>query len=123
MSLNVAAVALGGALGAVCRYGISLWALRTFPDSFPWGTLIVNGAGCFLIGLLFPHVADHPTLRLFLLTGILGGFTTFSTFGLEVVSLLASHHHRAALVYVGVSLVGGVLLTAAGWWVTTFWTR
>lgn len=123
MSLNVAAVALGGALGAVLRYGISLWALRTFPESFPWGTLLINGAGCFLIGLLFPHVTDAPTLRLFLLTGVLGGFTTFSTFGLEVVSLIMSHHLKAALAYVSLSLVGGIGLTAAGWGVSALWTR
>lgn len=123
MSLNLLAVALGGALGAVGRYGISLWALRTFPESFPWGTLLVNGAGCFLIGLLFPLVSEAPTLRLFLLTGILGGFTTFSTFGLEVVSLLGAQQVKAAMGYVGVSVVGGMSLTALGWYLVHAWAR
>jgi fluoride exporter len=88
--VNIILVAAGGAIGAVTRYGISGLA-HTWFIRFPAGTLIVNTAGCFAIGLLMYFVLDRPTLspnmRLFLMIGILGGMTTFSTFGYETLTL------------------------------------
>ncbi|QDT64821.1 Putative fluoride ion transporter CrcB [Calycomorphotria hydatis] len=84
----VIAVAVGGALGAVTRYGVSLWVTKRFPEYAPLGTLIVNVAGCLLIGVLGTLVARDnlsPSLKLFLVTGCLGSLTTFSTFGYETL--------------------------------------
>lgn len=84
-------IALGGALGALLRYAVSGLALRVLGPGFPWGTLAVNLLGCFLIGLfwaLSDRVAFHPRVSPFLFTGLLGAFTTFSTYGLESINLL-----------------------------------
>lgn len=88
---NVLLITLGGALGALLRYTVSGLALRLFGTGFPWGTLCANLLGCFLIGLLWAlsdRVAFHPRVHPFLFTGLLGAFTTFSTYGLESVNLL-----------------------------------
>ena len=85
-------VALGGALGAVARHLTGLGAVRIMGAAFPYGTLVVNVAGCFLIGFLLMLSEQRqlfsPTTRLFLTVGILGAFTTFSTFGYETLELL-----------------------------------
>lgn len=84
-------IAVGGAGGALLRYAISGLAYRLLGETFPWGTLAVNVAGCFLIGLLWgltERAPLPPHANLFLFTGILGAFTTFSTYGLETFSLL-----------------------------------
>lgn len=115
-------IALGGAAGTLARYGTSL-ALRGWSDraGFPYCTLVVNLAGCFLIGLLgglfaqrWPH-AD--TVRLALLVGFLGGFTTFSSYALETKDLLDAKRVTAAVAYVAVSNGVGVALVFVGWWV------
>lgn len=91
--LKVFLVGLGGFFGSVCRYLVSGWAQSLAPfSSFPWGTLTVNLAGCLLLGLA-AGLAEakgvlSPHTRLLLMMGFLGGFTTFSTFGLESYSLL-----------------------------------
>ncbi len=103
-------VALGGALGSVARYAVSLGAARWLGAAFPWGTLIVNVAGSFAIGLLAALVtADgRPTLgsdaRAFVLIGILGGFTTFSSFSLETLNLARTGALGAAAANAGLSL-------------------
>lgn len=97
-------VALGGALGSVVRYGVGLGAARLFGLGFPWGTLIVNLLGGLAMGLLaarFP--AAEAQQRLLLGVGVLGGFTTFSTFSLETVRLLQSDA-RLALLYIAASV-------------------
>ena len=90
--LNVLAVAAGGALGAAARYGLSGLAGRWSERGLPLGTLFVNLLGCLLIGLLVPWMlgdrAVRPELRSFVLIGLLGGLTTFSTFGYEVFAML-----------------------------------
>jgi len=104
-------VALGGALGSVARYAVSLGAVRWLGAAFPWGTLVVNVAGSFVIGLLAALVtADgRPALgndaRAFVMIGILGGFTTFSSFSLETLNLWRSGALGAAAANAGLSLV------------------
>ena len=116
--MNYWYVALGGALGSVARYAVSLGAGRWLAAAFPWGTLIVNVAGSFAIGLLAALVtADgRPTLgtdaRAFVMIGILGGFTTFSSFSLETLNLARAGAVGAAAANAGLSLV---LCLAAVW--------
>ncbi|MFM2111996.1 MAG: fluoride efflux transporter CrcB [Pseudomonadota bacterium] len=106
-------VALGGALGSVLRYMASMWVNQLSSGSrFPWGTLSVNLAGCALAGLVALWAekaewfsADH---RLLLMTGVLGGFTTFSAFGLETMQLLRQGEVTVALAYVVISVTAGV---------------
>lgn len=85
-------VGVGGMIGSICRYGLSGLLYRTLGDRFPYGTLAVNIVGCFAIGLLMTLFEERwlvpPNLRLFLTIGILGGFTTFSTFSYETVEML-----------------------------------
>jgi fluoride exporter len=104
------AVGLGSALGAMARWGISV-ALQA-PDTFPWGTLSVNVLGSLLIGFYAARVAPGrvwhhhgPGLRLFVMTGFCGGFTTFSMFGLETLLLVETGHLGLAATYVIGSLV------------------
>lgn len=81
----------GGAIGTLLRYGISDLTHRLVGVAFPWGTFVVNVVGCFVIGLLWSvseYTTFSPSLRLFLFTGTLGAFTTFSTYGLETFNLL-----------------------------------
>ncbi len=92
MGIQVLAVAVGGAFGCALRYLTTLGAARLVGVGFPVGTLLVNVAGCLLAGLFFglaeERVALSPVVRLLVMTGFLGGFTTFSAFSLETVNLL-----------------------------------
>ncbi len=115
--------ALGGAIGAAARFGVvSAWRAWS-PDrpgeaAFPWGTLAVNLLGCAAIGLLaacLPAYAERPAWRVFWLVGVLGGFTTFSSFAHEVHELLAFGRAGAAVAYVAGSLLGGLALAWVGW--------
>lgn len=83
-------IGAGGAIGALLRYAVSGVAYRFLGPSFPWGTLAVNVLGCFFIGLIWALAEESSvpsSARVFVLTGILGAFTTFSTFGLESINL------------------------------------
>lgn len=110
--INIILVALGGAFGSVARYLVGVWTLRRFGPNFPWGTLTVNIVGCFAIGLISEVIARRlnasPEMRLLLVTGFLGGFTTFSAFSLDVISLFERGATVAGASYViasvGVSL-------------------
>ena len=106
-------VALGGAIGAGARHAVNLGALRLFGSAFPVGTLLVNVVGGLLMGLLAGwlafRAADSGDLRLFLATGVLGGFTTFSAFSLDAVLLWERGAVVAAVLYVG----GSVALSIA----------
>ena len=101
-------VAIGGAIGSVCRYLVGLWALRQFGPNFPWGTLTVNVTGSFAIGLLAELIIRRfdasPEMRLLLITGVLGGFTTFSAFSLDVLSLLERGDTITGVTYVVASV-------------------
>lgn len=115
----VVLVFVGGGLGAVARHLFNLAAARLFGIAFPWGTLGVNITGGLLMGLLTAWLAtryagtvDH--LRLFLATGVLGGFTTFSAFSLDAVVLWERGAHAAAVIYVAASVVLAIAALGAG---------
>jgi CrcB protein len=112
------AVAVGGAIGSVARHAVNhLVHVRWLTTRFPAGTVVVNVAGCFVIGLLTGLIASNRIAfrfhwREFVFVGVLGGFTTFSTFGLDTFMLVQTHSPQAALINVTASLVGGL---AAVW--------
>jgi len=110
-------IGFGSFIGGILRYLLSSQIFTRFLSAFPYGTLAVNLIGCFLIGLFFGFVEKtevNPDLRIFLMTGILGGFTTFSAFSNETVGLLRQGSFGYAGIYVLSSLVLGILLTFAG---------
>lgn len=107
-------VALGGALGASARYGVTLGAARLFGPGFPWATLAVNVAGSFLMGLLAAALGREGAWAPLLLTGLLGGFTTFSAFSLDAVALWQKGQGGAAAVYVGASVLLSLAALMAG---------
>lgn len=101
-------VAVGGALGSVARYLVMAMVGHTVGTGFPWGTLAVNIAGSAVMGVLAELGAlawqPSPEVRAFLTVGILGGFTTFSTFSLDVALLVEKHHWPPALLYIALSV-------------------
>lgn len=112
-------IAFGGALGSVLRYGAGE-ALRRLPGApaFPWGTIVINIAGSFLLGwfLEWATTADaSPQLRAFVAVGLCGGFTTFSTFAVEHLALLQAGHPTRAALQAIVSLAGSVIAVGAGY--------
>ena len=111
-------VMVGGSLGAASRYGIGLLTARLWGTGFPWGTLVVNLAGCFIIGLLFA-LADRsrlltPDVRLLLITGYLGALTTFSSFTLETVNAGRAGLALQSLANIVINNAGGLALTYLG---------
>jgi CrcB protein len=110
-------LSLGGAVGVNARYWLGLGITRWTHESFPWATLAINVIGSFLIGLLatiFVNLSAHPHHRLFFATGVLGGFTTFSSFSLEAFELWRRGHAVHALTYLGGSVAAGFLAVALG---------
>jgi fluoride exporter len=111
-------VALGGGIGAAARHGVNVWSGRVLGTEFPWHTLIVNVLGCFVMGLITGLLALKLNLsqeaRAFLTTGILGGFTTFSAFSLDVALLVERKAMLAAGAYVGASVLLSILGVFAG---------
>ena len=108
-------ICAGGAVGTAARYLLTLWANDRFGASFPYGTLAVNLIGCFLISIVVQVAASGEwpaTLRLALVTGVLGGFTTYSAFNHETLRLFAQGSNGLALTYVGATMAGGLL---SGW--------
>ncbi|WP_366940579.1 fluoride efflux transporter CrcB [uncultured Rhodospira sp.] len=114
------AVAAGGAVGAVARYMVTSAVPRLLGHGFPWGTLVVNVVGSLLMGLLIDILARRWSApveaRVFLVTGCLGAFTTFSTFSLDVVTLYERGALLPAALYVVGSVVAGVAALFAGLW-------
>ena len=114
-------IALGGALGALLRYVVSGMAHRFFTSGFPWGTLIVNLVGSFIIGLvwgIFEVIAISQNIKVFILVGFLGAFTTFSTFSLENFHLLRDGEYGLVLTNTIASVVFGVALAFAGFFIS-----
>ena len=111
-------VALGGGIGAAARYGVNVWSGRVLGTEFPWHTLIVNVLGCFVMGLLTGLMAQKlnlsPEARAFLTTGILGGFTTFSAFSVDVVLFVERKAMLAAGAYVAASVLLSIAAVFAG---------
>jgi len=115
----IAAVAAGAAIGGVLRYLIGQIFLQRFGPGFPYGTLFINVSGSFAIGIvaqlaLSQAVGLPPIVRLFAATGVLGGYTTFSTFSLEAITLIGEGGAIAATLYTGASVIAGFLAAALG---------
>ncbi len=122
----IIAIALGGALGSVCRYGLDRFISVFFPARFPLGTLAVNLIGCLLVGFLwgyFDRIHISHNLRLFIFTGFLGGLTTFSTFARESEQFLHSGNTAAGLLYVAISNIAGIGFVALGFFLFMKITR
>ncbi|MFN8334005.1 MAG: fluoride efflux transporter CrcB [Cyclobacteriaceae bacterium] len=111
-------VGLGGAAGSMLRYLTNVITLRYYSANFPLATFIVNVAGCFLAGLIFGSItqetAEAQNLKVLLITGFCGGFTTFSAFALENVRLMNSGNFSTAVLYTGLSIVTGLLAAWLG---------
>lgn len=122
--INSAVVGSGGFIGALARYGLSGLVHRQVPlAAFPYGTLVVNLLGCLLIGVL-AGLADSrqlfgPEFRLFALIGVLGGFTTFSTFGYETLALVRDAEYLRAVTNVSVHVILGLALVWLGYGMVT----
>lgn len=116
---NLLLVMLGGALGAGLRYEAGRVALRAFGPAIPWGTLIVNLVGGLAMGILAGVLARTDggnAARLFIGIGVLGGFTTFSAFSLEIANMIERGQLAPASAYVAASVIGSVLMLFIGLW-------
>ena len=114
---TIISLIVGGSIGSLLRMGVSSWIGISSAARFPLGTLSINLLGCFLIGVavtLCDKYMVSPVLRAGLISGGLGAFTTFSTFGLEIVQLLTTGHAKSAIAYVMISTIGGLLLVIIG---------
>lgn len=111
-------VGFGGFLGAIARWGLSGFVQRAAPHGFPMGTLLVNALGCLILGAIMAAADGRAWLseegRLFLTIGILGSFTTFSTFGYDTIALFRGGDLPMALANVGLNLVVGLAAVLAG---------
>jgi CrcB protein len=110
-------VFVGGGLGAMARHGVNRAGLATLGPGFPWWTMAVNVSGCLLIGLLaglFGVMEAGQNLRLFLITGILGGYTTFSAFSLDALTLWERGEAMQAGLYVLASVILSLIAAAVG---------
>ena len=118
---RVLLITVAGALGTLSRYGVGLWAGKALGTSFPYGTLIVNVSGCFLIALVSRLALStdliSPTLRLTLTTGFMGGLTTYSSFNYETTNLLRERGLAVGLTNVAVTLLACFLAGGLGLWV------
>jgi CrcB protein len=114
--LNIFLIAIGGALGSVARYLLSTFVLRATGTLFPLGTFVVNVIGCLVFGAIAGAASQRvqlaPALRLFLLTGILGGFTTFSSYAFESFTLVRD----GQFLWASLNIAGQVIAGLAGMW-------
>ncbi|MFF4618443.1 fluoride efflux transporter CrcB [Nonomuraea jabiensis] len=117
----LAAIAAGGALGALARFGLQS-ALPSGPADFPWATFLVNVSGCLLIGVLMVVITEvrpaHRLVRPFLGVGVLGGYTTFSTYAVDIQRAVATGAPLTGLVYLAATLVAALAGVVAGMWLT-----
>ena len=113
--MTVIAVMMGGGVGATLRYGLSRLMNPTETVGMPWGTLTANVVGCLLIGWLATSFSDaSEAVRMGVLVGVLGGFTTFSSFGLETIRMVQEGEWLYAATYVLLSNIGGLLAVFLG---------
>lgn len=114
--INLSMVALGGAIGALLRYAAVQLATQLHGSNFPLGTMLVNIAGSLAIGLLMGRYlqADSEAARLFFVTGVLGGFTTFSAFSWDTLQMLQRGQTGAAFFYIGGSVILSLIAVAIG---------
>lgn len=116
---NILLIAIGGAIGSVSRYGCQKWIYYLYPHPFPVGTFAVNVVGSFLAGLLFALTEKSylpaPAWSPLLIVGFCGGFTTFSAFSLETLSLLKNGAIISALLYIAASIVAALLAVWFGY--------
>ena len=112
-------IGLAGLIGTLCRYWLSGLVARQYGETFPWGTLVVNVVGCFLAGSLYYLLEERflvsPALRTVILIGLLGGFTTFSSFRLQTFTLLREGEFALATLNVTLSNFLGLLMLWAGY--------
>ncbi len=115
---NILLVGLGGALGSILRYLTSVVTSKYYHDVFPLATFIINIVGCFIIGLLIGYFGqingDNQNLRLLFITGFCGGYTTFSTFAAENISLMQNHQYATLIAYTLASIIVGFLAVGLG---------
>ncbi|WP_298223398.1 fluoride efflux transporter CrcB [Flavobacterium sp.] len=111
-------VGLGGALGSILRYLTTALIQKNYPMVFPWATLVINVIGCLLIGIIMGTLEKNQitdsSMKWLLVTGFCGGYTTFSAFGLENISLLQNGHSGLAFLYIAASVVVGLLAVWLG---------
>lgn len=116
--MGLLAIALGGALGAVCRYLLGNVVTRVLDSPMPWGTFVVNLIGCLAMGFLMTIIVERELMpaawRLFWCVGLLGGFTTFSSFAYEALMLIMEGNIIAAAVYAGGSVLLGLFAAGMG---------
>ena len=105
-------VAIGGAVGSVARHAMGMWSISVFGPAFPWGTLIVNIVGSFVISAVASMTALNDDLKLFLTVGLCGGFTTFSAFSLQTLSLIQAGAWGSA----AINIAGSVALCLIAVW-------
>ncbi|WP_102275428.1 fluoride efflux transporter CrcB [Cytobacillus massiliigabonensis] len=113
MVFHICLVGIGGFFGAICRYLATSYFQRKFPSKIPLGTIAVNLMGSFLLGYLL-GIAEDDELTLFLGTGFMGAFTTFSTFNLEAIKLIESKEKIAGIFYIAITYAGGIILAFLG---------
>ena len=118
-------VALGGAIGAALRYSVMSLVTRAFSDGYPWGTLVVNLVGCLAIGIVGGMISGRwavsPEVRVLVIIGVLGGFTTFSSYGWDLLELLREDRYLAAFGYLAASNGCGLLGVWSGDRVAAVW--
>ena len=118
MIKNLFLILLGGGFGSIARYLLSYFLNKNNTTHFPWATFIANSVGCLLIGFLFGYIQknnlQNETLKLLLITGFCGGFTTFSTFSLENIQFIQNQNYNLALIYTLASISVGFLAVIIG---------
>ena len=117
--LKTILIGLAGLTGTLLRYWLSGFVARQYGETFPWGTMIVNMIGCLVTGAVFNLTEErflvNPTLRTVILIGLLGGFTTFSSYGLQTFTLLRDGEFGLATLNIGISNALGLLMVWAGY--------
>lgn len=113
---NFLVIAFAGAMGSLARYGFQ-YAFNSLGDKFPLGTYLANSLGCFIAGMLAPFWSQWPELvKLALLTGFLGAFTSFSSFAIEIVELFLNGKHVLGLKYIVTTLISTIPSCMLGWY-------